>query len=278
MKKFISLTVLLISISAHSQDHGHLNIGASSWDQGSKLTFANGGDFLQSIGYVKTLGIPTNPKYAGFYDGNITLTALSYTNGLGEAVPGSPAPGSLIEAQIVSVSGPEGGAFNFWDADSTAGNPTFTIPTGSAPANAKFIVSEVALGAGSPGGDPFGHIHGRRLSATKPGIYTVEFRAFDISTNGVNGGPIHAPSDPIKIDFQADYNIKSITWTENVAQVTIGTRAGYSFTVQSNTNIADTAKWTDVNTVTGNDLFQTIADGTAEPVKFYRVQVSAIAP
>lgn len=56
---------------------------------------------------------------------------------------------------------------------------------------------------GSPESDPYGHIHGRRFTATKPGVYTAWFRAFDTSVNGANGGPIHAPSEALPIRFLA---------------------------------------------------------------------------
>ncbi len=275
----VAVAAALAIPCAQAQDHGHLNAGAVGWNQGDKLTWVNGADFLQSSGYVKTLLPATTAKYLGFFDGNITLTALHSTNAFGEAIAGSPAPGAFILGQIVSVTGPEGAFFGFWDTNSTAGNPTFSIPTGTQPLGAVFDVSQAGLGAGSPGGDPYGHIHGRRLTATKPGLYTVGFRSVDNSTNGSPAGPIHAPSETLTVQFQAGYNIKSITWTDGVAAVTIGTAAGSIFALQSNADPADPEGWTLVSAVTGNDKFQTIVDGAAAgPARFYRVEVRPANP
>src|SRR4051812_19056583 len=120
MKRFSVIATALVlfemGVARAQVDHGHLNIGAAGRNQGDKLTWDNGGDFAESSGYVKTLFLNTNTtaKYLGFYDGNITLTALHNTNAFGEIIAGGPATGSLIDAQIVSVVGPAGGAFGFW--------------------------------------------------------------------------------------------------------------------------------------------------------------------
>ena len=67
----------------------------------------------------------------------------------------------------------------------------------------RFDLSDKGRGAGVNGGDPFGHLHSRRFGVTKPGRYTVGFRAVDVSTNGQNGGPIHRPSDILAINFES---------------------------------------------------------------------------
>jgi hypothetical protein len=113
---------------------------------------------------------------------------LAATAGYEGPVPGAPALGALIFAQIVSVEGPVGGAFAFWDTGATS--PTISVPVGSANTN----LHRISENDGSPGSDPYGHIHGQQLTATRPGLYTVAFRAFDLSTNGAGGGPIHLPS------------------------------------------------------------------------------------
>src|SRR4026208_1564028 len=99
------------------------------------------------------------------------------------------------------LAAPSGGAFGFWDAGSTA--PTESVQLGETSTNL-FRLTEAD---GSPGTDPYGHIHGRRMSATRPGIYAIGFQVFDTSINGVNGGPIHRPSDVLPVVFQAGINI-----------------------------------------------------------------------
>ncbi len=129
-----------------------------------------------------------------------------------------------------------------------------------------------------PEGDPFGHIHGRRWTTTKPGIYTVGFRAIDTSVNGADGGPIHTPSDVIKIRYQAGYNIKEVTRENGVATITVGTATGFQFQLQKSASLGDSADWKNVDgaVVTGNDLFQPLVDEEAtDDVRFYRVEVTA---
>ncbi|MCI0539064.1 MAG: PEP-CTERM sorting domain-containing protein [Verrucomicrobiales bacterium] len=197
-----TMTVLgagLSGVVANAQ-HGHLNAGAFGSTPGSQLTFANGLDFALSSGYVKDLTYATSGTYAGFYEGGITLTALAATTDNGGPVANAPALGSFIEARIVSVDGPAGGAFGFWEAGATA--PTFSIGSGTRGGTFSFDLSDAELGAGQPGADPFGHLHGRRFIVTTEGNYTVGFKLFDVSANGPDFGPIHAASDTLTIQFR----------------------------------------------------------------------------
>jgi hypothetical protein len=255
-----------------AQDHGHLNIGASAQTIGSQLTFDNGVDFGGD--YVKTLTFTNAGKFANLFQGNITLTALHATDAFGQPVLGAPAPGAFIVAEINSVQGPAGGAFQFWDANSTTA-PTATIPVGTTNAGFRFDVSDAALGAGEPGGDPFGHIHRRRFTVTKPGLYSVGFRALDVSTNAPGGGPIHLPSEPIHLQFQGDVNITKIEPDVDHVYVTFGAMGGYIWQIQSKESLGDSA-WTNVNTpVVGNDTLTKVED--PRPVGFSRVyQVTGI--
>lgn len=200
---------LLLTGAAHAQTdplHGHLNVGAVSKTQGTALTFDNGAVFLPSTGYAKQLDYITTGVYAGYYQGNITLTALAGTAAHAEsgvADPNAPAFGSFIRAGIVSVTGPAGGSFSFWDSGATSPTYSFAVGYSSLSPVNTWALSDAALGAGTAGADPFGHLHGRRFSATVPGDYFVTFQAIDTSVNGLDGGPIHTPSAPLTIDFRA---------------------------------------------------------------------------
>jgi hypothetical protein len=273
--QFFATALLTITI-ARAQDHGHLNVGTASQSQGSKLIWQNGGDFESNSSYVKTLLPVTTGRTAGFYDGNITLTSLHSTNAFGEPIANAPAPGAFIVGEIVSVEGPEGGAFGFWETNSPAGSPKYSISSGTTNATARFEISDSVLGAGSPGGDPYGHIHGRRLTLSKPGIYTIGFRVYDISTNGPGGSPIHQPSDVLKITFQAGYNIQKIEPFPGLTMITVGMMAGQNFTLQYSTNLTDTNAWTDIEEMAGADVFGMIHDMEAtNSFRFYRVKVTA---
>lgn len=188
--------------------HGHLNSGALGKNQGDALSFLNGSNFASSSGYTKVLNGATSGTYAGFYEGGITFTSvhgLSGTDSQGipyVADPNSAALGSFVQVGIVSVTGPAGGSFQFWEEGATS--PTFNYTVGYNSGTPDLVaLSDASNGAGAPGGDPFGHLHGRRFTTTTPGEYTVGFRLFDTSVNGTGGGPIQGPSDILTISFTA---------------------------------------------------------------------------
>jgi hypothetical protein len=253
---------------AHAQGHAHLNIGAVGTNQNDQLIFDNGADFATNSDYVKTLTFTNAGKYAGFYAGNITLTVLAATSGYGGPVANAPALGSHIKAQIVSIDGPPGGAFGFWDTNS-ASAPLISVLSGAIGTN-RFDVSQTD---GSPGVDPFGHIHGRQFTATKPGIYIVAFKAFDVSTNGEDGGPIHSDSETLKIYFQAGINIASIKKTDAEADIRFGTILDQTFYLESSDSIA-AANWTMLNSTDGNDHFQVLSDTAGGANRFYRIRAT----
>jgi hypothetical protein len=267
-----ALTLLCCARHTQGQDHGHLRIAARGTNQGAQLYFYNGADFASTFGYVKTLTFTNGGRYADYYQGNVTLTVQASTANFGGPEPDAPALGSYIRATIVSVKGPAGGSFAFWENGAT--NPTISVVSGETGTNS-FNVTQTD---GSPGVDPFGHVHGRRMTVTKPGIYTVGFRAFDASTNGVNGGPIHTPSEIIEVNFQGNINIASITRTNNVNTVTFGSVANQNFSLESCTNLNASSGWNTVaGPLLGNDYFQSLTDmNSSTAMRIYRVK--AVAP
>lgn len=265
-----------MSLFVNAQDHGHLNAGAVAQEQNAPLSFDNGADFITNSLYVKTMSYTNSGKYANYYQGNITLTALHAVDAFGDPVVGGPSPGSFIIAEIVSVNGPAGGAFGFWETNSVD-LPTFDIPTGTTNASYRFDLSEASLGAGTPGGDPFGHIHGRRFTASKPGLYAVGFRLWDLSTNGDNAGPIHQPSGVMAVYFQAGNTINSVLHDLGGTTVTFGAGSDANYTVQFNTDLLQPLNWKDVETVAGTDKLVTIPDSEVRGSRgFYRLMVTPI--
>ena len=200
---------LLAAAAPLQAQHGHLNAGAAGKNQGDALTFLNGADFAASSGYVKQLNFATSGTYAGYYEGGITLTSVHSQSGTDAdgipyvADPNSAANGSFLQYEIVSVQGPTGGSFQFWEEGSAV--PTFSYASGfTAGGTPQYIaLSDASLGAGTPGGDPFGHLHGRRFTTSTSGDYTVGFRLVDTSVNGAGGGPIQSPSATLQIQFSA---------------------------------------------------------------------------
>jgi hypothetical protein len=272
----LALTVLFEAQLAHGQDHGHLRIAAYSTNQGAQLYFYNGADFASTSGYVKTLVFTNSGRYAGYYQQNITLTVQAATPLYSGPEPDAPALGSYIRAKILSVKGPADSAFAFWENGAT--NPTISLVSGESGTNS-FNVTQTD---GSPGADPFGHIHGRRFTATRPGNYTVAFQAFDATTNGTSGGPIHTPSEIIQVSFQAGVIIESVEpdFEEGHVHVRFGAAAGFSWQVEYSRVLGAQADWQPAeNPVNGNDYFieviHELAPGTQ---RFYRVTGTPLPP
>jgi len=199
LKRGFWLAWLLAGQTLFAQ-HGHLNAGATGQNQNDQLVWANGAAFATSSGYVQPMPLAANSdsRYFGYFNSGPTVTALTATNG-GSAL------GSFLAAEIVSVSGPAGGLFGFWEGEDLGGGSaaTFSIPAGSSGVSFQFALSDASLGAGQPAQDPFGHIHGRRFTTTTEGLYTIGFRVLDMSVNGAGGGPIHLPSDVLYMNFSA---------------------------------------------------------------------------
>lgn len=266
MKKFLVGLSLIVCGIIHAQDHGHLNIGATTPTPDAPLIFANRDIFETATNYVKTLTLATTGTYAGYYQGNITLTGLAATEVHAGPEDFAAALGTQIHVQLVAVTGPVGGVFSFWEAGATS--PTINLTNGASLTNT-FRISE---NDGTPGSDPYGHIHGRRFTATLPGIYTVSFRALDFSTNGPNGGPIHQPSAVVKIYFQAGVNLKAIAPAGNQTRITFAAPAGKNWEIEASDSLPPNAIWNAVGTpVAGDDYFHEVTDAT--PVigtRFYR--------
>ena len=176
--------------------HGHLNAGATGHTQNSQLLWANGALFTAESGYVQTMTLATSGRYTGLYNSGPTVTALS-------SVEGGSAPGSFLTAEIVSLTGPAGGMFSFWEGIDQGGgsSPTFSIASGTLSGSYLFALSDVSLSAGFPEQDSFGHLHGRRFTVNQEGQYTLGIRVLDTSVNGSGGGPIHTPSDVLYLNF-----------------------------------------------------------------------------
>jgi hypothetical protein len=275
-KTALAAGVALMAPCAILAQHGHLNIGAAGTNPGDRLIWDNGADFIDTSGYVKTLTYTNGGRFAGYFQQNITLTVLPATAEHAGPDPAAPALGSFIQFRLVCLEAPAGGEFGFWDAGST--NPSISLAQGMVSMN----LWRLTEADGSPGTDPYGHIHGRRFTATKPGLYRIGFTALDTSTNGPGGGPIHTGSVELPIWFQAGVNVSSVEpdILEGHVHVRFAATAGYSWQVEASTLVDTTQTWTKVGSaVTGADLAVEVVD-PSPPVgqRFYRVVGTPIIP
>jgi hypothetical protein len=270
------LALIICTCSATAQDHGHLRIAAHSTNPGAQLYFYNGADFASASRYVKTLVFTNAGKYSNYFQQNITFTVQAATSAYGGPEPDAPALGSHIRARILSVQGPDGGEFGFWESGATT--QTISLGSGESGTNS-FHVSQTD---GSPGADPFGHVHGRRFTATQPGIYTVAFQAFDASTNAPNGGPIHTPSEIIHIRFQAGVNVLSVEpdFEEGHVHVWFGAMAGFSWQLEYSETLGPGGAWFPAEEPrAGNDYFIELRhERPPAAQRFYRVTGTPLPP
>jgi hypothetical protein len=270
-----------------AQAHKHLDCGAESQKSGAKLIIENGVPYATAARFLYRL-TPTNHVTLGpIYrsgtatgedpdvDNNPLFTSLPVEPDNGGPHDFAAQPGARLAMRVVRVAGPSGGTFSFWDSDGESNSEqiTFSVPVGTTNGTQQFLLSE---NDGSPGSDPYGHIHGRRFSVDRPGLYTVSFRIVDISTNGPEGGPLHAPSDIIPMYFQAGTSIAGFALKPEGAALTFGTETLRTYHVESSPLLGPDAVWTPVaGPIDGDGHLQTIeaVPATNSPT-FYRLRVT----
>jgi hypothetical protein len=264
---------LLYSTGELRAQHVHLNAGALSTTPGSALNFVNAIGFVASSGYVFNMVLRTTGPASGLYDGSPTFTAVG-----SDGFDGPPAaPGSQLALVVKSLTGPENGTWAFWESlecNDFGASITFSLASGATNGTNRFLLSQ---NSGLPGEDPFGHCHGRRFTATQPGLYTVAVQIVDVSTNGPGGGPIHTPSPLYFLQYQAGVTISRFTRTNTTVTATFGTRAGSRFYLEASPILDDPLDWTPVaGPFTGDNRLQSATDSTATTgsPRFYRLRVT----
>jgi hypothetical protein len=200
---FLVIAGFLNGTSLHAQSQitfDHLNAGAVGTAYGDQLIWSNGAVFSTNAGYYKMV-LSTSGTYAGYYNSSPTMTVLAATTNHSGPVPGAPALGSFIQVQITLISAPVGGAFDFWNVGALS--PSYILNVGDSSSLVAISGGTDNPDAGTFGVDPYGHIHGRRFGATALGDYIVGLQLFDTSDNGLDGLPIHTPSDMFYMNFRA---------------------------------------------------------------------------
>jgi hypothetical protein len=278
----VMLSVLAGAASEVRAQHSHVNAGALGTTNRAPLYFVNGDSFVASSGFVFTSVLRTNGLAVGFYDSSSSVT---FTAAFGDGSDGPPAAyGAQLALVIKSISGPQGGAFAFWESfqgycEQSGESVTFSLPVGTTNGTNSFLLSQ---NNGLPGEDPYGHCHGRRLTMTKAGLYTVGVQIVDVSHNGPGGGPIHAPSPIYQFYFQADATIARLEWTNNSTVATFATlpsnaARNYSYYLEASPSLDDTEPW---KTVAGpvrgdNHLHALVEANDGETQRFYRLRVTS---
>ncbi len=149
----VAATLTLMLSFAVARAHDHIEVGKDPSDE-ARL-------FLDGPDYQLALYVPRGEPFSGYlpqFPGGWHACELTFTTDLGDADP-------WIE--IVSVQGPVGGNFAFWEVGVTS--PTWSRPAGWTGTMAVFPVIL----------NDDNHAHGRAFTMDKPGTYIVTFRAVD---------------------------------------------------------------------------------------------------
>jgi hypothetical protein len=159
--------------------------------------------------------------YLPDFPGGWHASELTFTTDLGDADP-------WIE--IVSVSGPAGGSFAFWEVGATS--PTWSRAAGWNSAQGGIPSFPVVVN-----GD--GHTHGRAFAMDKPGSYAVTFRA--VEPDGAA-----EPSAEHTIIFRAQQPPQlSIGTSGSNVLLSFTNRNGFACDLQVSTNLV-AGSWTNV--------------------------------
>lgn len=263
-KIFAATIGIVAAVSVANGQHLHFVAGTATPTPGAKLLAVNSNDFVLDTGYVRTMTLAASGPQAGHWRVSHPFIVAGATPPPEE---GAPALGAWIHMGMVSVSGPAGGEIGYWEVGATA--PTIRLRVDETGTN----LWHISENDGSPGSDPYGHIHGRNFTATKPGLYIIGFRFVDLSTNGIGGGALHVPSDIIPVAFQAGITLSAPAKLPNEFRVRVGAQLGRLHTLEYATNLAANATWTAGASVSGDDHFRVLTDDNpAGEKRFYRVR------
>lgn len=282
------LFACLLTRPAAGAEHAHLYAGVLCQTPfnptpGEPLWFANGSDWeTNSYG-----GFTQSPAciyfddnlpavYPGQFQTATTFAALAATIFKGGPSPYAASLGTYIELRIVSLHGPAGGVLTLWNERPDPNSPTviLAIPVGTANGTNQLNLSEGD--PSDPESDPYGHIHGRRFTLNKPGLYTLGLQLLDTSGNGPGGGPIHTASSTNYFYLQAGLWLSDFSRSNNVVTARFGLPGYTNFVFEASPTVPGT-NWVTIQTVAGTDHSELrwVRDLNAVgPTRFYRIRTS----
>ena len=251
MKIKASLAFLVLAAATLSA-HDHIEVGI---DPITPTRLGLHGPVYQ-LALLVPVGEPFSnyaPNFPGGYYAN-ELTFSAESNVL------DPADGANPVIEIISITGPAGGVFSFWETDQTS--PTWSRPTGwtsASPAVPAMIPTTI-------GGN--NHIHGRVLTTNIAGTFSITYRALDANNQ-------YQPSMPSTLTFQSlpPPQLQITAQAGNVA-LSFKSRLNLNYDLQSSTTLAP-GSWATVEGLfpiegDGNDV--EVQDPIAgRPRVFYRL-------
>lgn len=154
---------ILLFCTALPAVHAHEHVGVGRVSASSDQLAVSGPDRQLAL-YV-----PLKEFFSGYlpdFPGGWHACELTFTT---ETSALQEAPGANPRIEIISVQGPAGGSFAFWEVGAIS--PTWWCAAGWSGAVAVFPVIL----------DGDTHAHGRAFTMDRPGTYTVTFRAVDMA-------------------------------------------------------------------------------------------------
>ena len=279
-----STILALATFCIRLQAHDHMPAAATSSSPGATLQydpFAT--DYTTNSGFVfaLTAGTTDDPYLGYYYTDDQVFIALAATLDNGGPETGHAAPGTYVQVKLLSVKGPSGASFGFWETAENGVDSTNLTWSVTVPYQNGTNLIHVSESDGSPGSDPYGHIHGRIYSVTKPGLYMATWQFVDTSTNGPGGGPVDLPSAPFSTYYQADLTIAGITKDTNGVNVIFAAPSNQpddlstppsNYTLLSSPTLGVGANWQQVgDVIVGDDTLHTVTVPMTNTSAFFRL-------
>jgi len=264
--------------------HDHMPCGATTNTPGATLEYVpSAADYTTNSLFVFNLTAgTTNDPYLGFYytDDQVFI-ALAATPNNGGPEPGAAALGVYVQVKLLGVRGPAGANFGFWETTLNGVDSTNLTWSMAVPFSNGTNLIHISESDGSPGSDPYGHIHGRIYSVTQPGFYIATWQFVDTSTNGPNGGPVDLPSAPFSTYYQAGLTFAGIAVDSNGVEITFAapsdqpdtlTTPPTNYTLETSPTLGADAQWQPVGSViVGDDMLHTVTVPPTNAAAFFRL-------
>jgi hypothetical protein len=247
MKKLLLPAIILVSW-AHA--HDHIEVGQSPQNP-TQLG-------LNGPGYQLSLFVPQGEPFSGYapdFPGGYFAFELTFTT---EVNVLDSAGGSDPVIELVSVTGPIGAFFSFWESGSTI--PTWSRSSGWNQTETDRPAFPVILGGET-------HAHGRIFTTDQPGDYQIVFRAQDKNN-------LFLPSTDFTLTFHAQLPPPlSIQLQNGQARISFISRKYLVYDLQVCTDL-NANKWVNVEGqigIDGNGLQAELSIPLNYPRAFFRV-------
>jgi hypothetical protein len=244
---------LLFCLTGPLIAHDHVEVGKTT---STSTQLAMSGPAQQLAVYV-----PRGEPFSGYapqFPGGYHATELTFKTDVNALFS---ADGANPRIELVSVNGPAGGNFSFWEAGAT--QPTWTRTSGWSSVQGNIPSFMVILGGNT-------HVHGRCFTMDKPGTYTVIFRAVDAAgkfTTSTNKTITFNAQQPPQMSIAVQGKNTRLSFTA---------RSGMVYDLQACSDLPS-GVWANVEPFTlmdgfGNSTNVTVTNATSlSPNTFYRL-------